>query len=638
MDTHDRKVIDILSDQKRFIVPFYQRQYKWGEKLWISFWEDVLAKAVESLERSPKFDHYMGALILSPESYSVAVTPRLMIVDGQQRLTTFQLFLTAIREVGNTLGHPEIGEAVHDYLFNRPMSGDVGDDVKFKLAPNRADRATFYTLVDKGLDAVRVENPNWFFQNGRVIKKHAPNAVCAVCFFEQRILQFAKAGYIEEREAEDDALPEQADDEPNLSSRRLQALMTALLNHLKLVVIMLDESDDAQVIFETLNSKNEPLTAMELVRNNIFQRAAAESETAERLFETKWQPLEKPFWQQIAPRARPRRPRIDHFLSHALTAQTGDEISLRELYAEYRAFARPKGTPRFATLEAELDALLRFASVYQALEGQGEDADLAWLGDKLMLWEVSTAYPVAFAIAVADVAPQVKRAIYELLNSYLVRRAICGLTPKNLNKNFQRMVAALLRDGVSVDTFVGTFRGQKGDSVRFPSNDEFREAIRSQPVYERFHRKGRLCEILWDLECAMRDKFTVNAPRPDFLSIEHIMPQSWATHWPLPSGQQVDELDVLLGASHDDEQTRKEVLTRQRLIHTLGNLTLVTVPANSAASNAAFGQKRTWLGKSLLAMNSEIIEGASWSEEEILARGTALGEVIVQVWPAPAQL
>ena len=219
-----------------------------------------------------------------------------------------------------------------------------------------------------------------------------------------------------------------------------------------------------------------------------------------------------------------------------------------------------------------------------------------------------------------------------------MRRAICGLTPKNLNKNFQRMVAALLRDGVSVDTFVGTFRGQKGDSVRFPSNDEFREAIRSQPVYERFHRKDRLREILWDLECAMRDKFTVNAPRPDFLSIEHIMPRSWMTHWPLPSGQHVDELDVLLGASHDDEQTRKEVLTRQRLIHTLGNLTLVTVPANSAASNAAFGQKRVWLGKSLLTMNSKIIEGASWSEEEILARGTALGEVAVQVWPAPAQL
>jgi hypothetical protein len=191
---------------------------------------------------------------------------------------------------------------------------------------------------------------------------------------------------------------------------------------------------------------------MELVRNNIFQRAVAESEAAEDLFEAKWQSLEARFWQETAPRARPRRPRIDHFLSHALTAQTGEETSLRELYAEYRAFARPKGTSRFPTVEAELNALLRYAPVYRALEGEGDDSALVWLGGKLMLWEVTTAYPVVFAVAIADVEPQAKRAIYELLNSYLVRRAICGLTPKNLNKNFQRMVAALLRDGASVET------------------------------------------------------------------------------------------------------------------------------------------------------------------------------------------
>jgi len=77
---------------------------------------------------------------------------------------------------------------------------------------------------------------------------------------------------------------------------------------------------------------------------------------------------------------------------------------------------------------------------------------------------------------------------------------------------------------------------------------------------------------------------------------------------------------------------------RERLIHTLGNLTLVTVPANSAASNAAYAEKRPWLAKSLLAMNSEIIESTIWSEQEILARGIALGDVAVEVWPAPTQL
>jgi len=89
MDTHDRKIIDVLSDQKRFIVPFYQRHYKWDKSLWRSFWDDFRIKAYEAMDENPRFDHYMGALILSPESFNVAETPRLLIVDGQQRLMPF---------------------------------------------------------------------------------------------------------------------------------------------------------------------------------------------------------------------------------------------------------------------------------------------------------------------------------------------------------------------------------------------------------------------------------------------------------------------------------------------------------------------------------------------------------------------
>lgn len=225
-----------------------------------------------------------------------------------------------------------------------------------------------------------------------------------------------------------------------------------------------------------------------------------------------------------------------------------------------------------------------------------------------------------------------------MLNSYLVRRAICGLTPKNLNKNFQRIVAVLLRDGVSVETLESTFRGQRGDSVRFPSDAEFREAVRGQPVYERFHRKDRLLHILWELECATRSKFTVHTAKPASVSIELVMPQRWPDHWPLPNGQKVDGQDILFEPMSFDQETREAIRTRQRLKHTLGNLTLVTVPANTAASNAAFEQKRGWLEKSLLPMNAYITQRASWSEEEIMRRSDVLGDVAVQVWPAPVEL
>ncbi|MEY8841502.1 DUF262 domain-containing protein, partial [Cribrihabitans sp. XS_ASV171] len=110
-----------------------------------------------------------------------------------------------------------------------------------------------------------------------------------------------------------------------------------------LVVITLGESDDAQVIFETLNSKGEPLLAMDLVRNNIFHRAEKQKAKVETLYKKLWDPLDHPWWREPAPNARPTRPRLDHFLAHMLAAETGQKISIRELYAEYRDFAVPKG-------------------------------------------------------------------------------------------------------------------------------------------------------------------------------------------------------------------------------------------------------------------------------------------------------
>src|SRR6185437_3137728 len=102
MDTKDHPVISILGDQKRFIVPIYQRQYSWRVERLLPFWEDVLAKAEEAIETKPKFQHYMGALIIAPgaDGYTVGTTPRVQVVDGQQRLTTFQILLAAIREIG----------------------------------------------------------------------------------------------------------------------------------------------------------------------------------------------------------------------------------------------------------------------------------------------------------------------------------------------------------------------------------------------------------------------------------------------------------------------------------------------------------------------------------------------------------
>ncbi len=123
MDVKDHPVITVLGESRCYIVPIYQRQYSWGENLLKQFWEDVAAKAGEALQTGkPKFQHYMGALILAPGTTAVGKTPTMQVVDGQQRLTTFQLFIAALRAAADGAGFTDMAATLQGYLFNVPKS------------------------------------------------------------------------------------------------------------------------------------------------------------------------------------------------------------------------------------------------------------------------------------------------------------------------------------------------------------------------------------------------------------------------------------------------------------------------------------------------------------------------------------
>lgn len=637
MKTDSIEVGRVLQDSRKFTVPIYQRQYAWKEDRLQPFWEDVVSKADEVLEGPPKFQHYMGALILAPgaDGYSVGRISSVQVVDGQQRLTTFQLFLAALRYVATVRKQESIVKALDVYVFNDERSADMDSTVaeRLKLIPTPADRSVFRDLMTESFETVRSRHPEAFYKNGNIKKGFAPRALLAYLYFREKIAHYANWGSSEPDE--DEWINSLLRDDPSdgMAGSRLQALADALLIQFKLVIIALEEGDDAQVIFETLNSRGEPLLAMDLVRNNIFHRAEAQGENAEGLFESRWKPFDLQFWKQDAPRAKPKRPRIDHFLSYALTAQTGEEISLRELYAEYRLFARPRGNPRFETVKEELDALLQFNPVYEALETGKGDADVAWLGRKLATWEVGTVYPLVFATAVAEMDDADKRAIYRLIYSYIVRRAICGLTAKNMNKNFTRIVSIFKERGASLDTFKASFAGQSGPAVRFPDDAEVSSAIGIQPIYQNIRRADRLVDILWELEKAVRSKFQVDDSRPSHLSIEHVLPQTWTTHWPLQDGTVVPASRI-----PSDEDMAEAIRQRDSHLHRLGNLTLVTTPLNSSMKNQAFDAKRERLAKSLVALNTNIAESSEWDEETIVSRGDELAKLAISIWPQPSAI
>lgn len=642
MDADEFKVTEVLNQSRRFVVPLYQRQYQWHdhknyEGRTSAFWLDVVAKAAEVVEGQSRFDHYMGALLLAPEAsgQSFGKTPIVQVVDGQQRLTTFLIMLAAIREVAREHGHSELIKQIKKYLFNEPERADTDPLARYKLTPTPVDRDVFLDILEHPYAEVRAKQSEYYW--GAVVPQNtSARSLRAYEYFVAQIKEFVASGTSDDTEIDIDQESEDDLDTDKINGEaqhRLDALLEALVFHLKLIVITLGPEDDAQVIFETLNSKSQPLLAMDLVRNNIFHRAETQHrgeadarERAEALYNEIWSPFDAGWWREPAPNARPIRPRIDHFLANLLTAETGDRITVRELYAEYRAWATPNQQPRFEKVEDELEVLQRHAPAYEILEDRGEgDKAIMWLGDRLRLWQNTTAYPIAFQVAAEDVDPETRWTIVKWLDSYLTRRIICDLTPKNLNQLFPRLAGALNRGGVSEETVRGFFAGMTTDTTRFPSDAEFRRGILEKRAYGRIPSRI-LSEFLWSLELAMRTGMTEETPRPSFLWIEHVMPQNWQEHWPLNGAiVEVGDFEV------EGYAERKEAL------QTLGNLSIITDQLNRSLGNAAFEDKAPKLVEhSNLTLNHRIAEHDSWDEAAIRGRGEALADLAIEIWPSLA--
>lgn len=632
MDADDYKVEAVLKEDRRFIVPLYQRKYQWAEHRLLPFWEDVCAKAAEVLRGDEKFDHYMGALILAPVDIGsqIGKTPIVQVVDGQQRLTTFQLFLAALREVARMREQHDFIPHIDGYLLNPVKSKDTDPLTRFKLSPTPSDRELFHDLIELNYRDATSKYRELFW--GATVPKNTPYpAFRAYQLFYRWIDDFARIGPLDAEPADDQESADLKtvggdDTEAGLPAERLEALLKAVLERLKLVVISLGENDDAQVIFETLNSKGEPLLAMDLVRNNIFHRAEKQEAKVEDLYQKLWDPLDQPWWRESAPNARPTRPRIDHFLANTLAAVTGNAISLRELYAEYRAFAVPKGKPRFDDVRDELKLLARYAPIYETLEGRREpNSDLHWFGRKMAAWQVTTVYPIAMQLGTESLEANKRQKILRLLYSYIVRRALCGLTTKNLNNVFYGLADRFRKEGVSLETFKAYFDGRVGDSIRFPSDTEMHAGILTNNAYA-IAPQPRLVDILWELETASRSNLAEKHERPSGLWVEHVMPRTWTEEWPFPDGEYV-------GPWSGEESA----LLRAGLINTLGNLTLLTGELNISVGNKSFDdKKKKFEDHTGLFLNKWFQKKDLWTENEIRERGEHLATMATKIWPALA--
>ena len=650
-------VRQLLENRQRFCVPIYQRHYVWTrDKQWEPFWNDVRTKAIERLNgRERRFSHFMGAVVLEARgAVSSRQVTSFQVVDGQQRLTTFQLYLAATRDYANQAGFEDTAGLIEGYLVNEKQHLMEDPDIeKFKVWPTNYDRELFQDIVMAGRLELRKKYRQHFYKGRDQIYEYRtiPKLLGAYGYFFDRIKHAVESDDLEDDFAETIEVKEDKGTERDSSSKktdrnvmelRLDAVWEALIEEFKVVEITLEEGDDAQIIFETLNERGEPLLATDLVRNNIFHRADARREHAEKLFDNYWKDFEDPFWSVMEKQGRYKKARIEFFLANFIAGKVAGEVTLSKLFSEYKAFVKIQATKPhegYPSVEAELQDLVAFGKLYRRLlERDGSDP-LGHFAKLLHPWDVTTVYPLVLRLWAEDEMDEdEKKACLSILLTFIVRRAICGLTTKNYNKLFLSVLRHLEAKRFSRDSLATFLTGQSSESARFPANTEFESSWTSAPMYGRRLTALRVRAVLEAIERKKRRKFHETDQLKTDLSVEHILPSDWEDHWPLPDGERPtrEEIWQAMFATEENGTRMGQIVRRRRLLNTFGNLTILTRPLNSSVSNGPFSIKRGVLNDhSLLVMNREITKELDWGEDQIEVRGRKLFEVARDLWAYP---
>jgi Protein of unknown function DUF262/Protein of unknown function (DUF1524) len=612
----------VLGERQQWVVPVYQRHYEWEiseDKQLPKLWEDLREEALERLENRAPLPHYFGAIIYAePQSQTFGTVPFRFLVDGQQRITTFQLVLAAIKEVARVNEVSRLTSAIDAYLFNE-KTASMADAARerFKLWPSSYDRPLFQNIAENSRDELRKLQSQFFYKNGNLIKGSAPNLLRAYWFLLEAFEEF-----LAERTKESAEEPEAV----------LDALLAGFLAGFQIVVIQLDQNDDAQEIFASLNGLSKPLSPFDLIRNDVFHRARKHGEDEQELFDERWKTFERSFWTEQVRQGRFKRARADHLVAHAVVAETAREVNVGKIAVEYQRYSRERAFP---TVAEELDVLLTHAETYASMENGKTDGPLGRMADVLRIWDLSTFHPLILNINAHQIEPSNKEHLFRLLENYIVRREICGLTTKNYNKVVIGMVRQLIEGSDPIAAFHQHLMELTGDASRMPTDLQLAEAFARQNAYGGIPTP-RLKYILQNIEYGKRTKFDEVTVHSSNLTIEHILPRKWAKHWPLPNGY-LAPMESTFEASIAGHQLPDEVKslmeTRQRLVNTLGNLTLLTEALNPSVGNGPWKDKRAKFAGSLLALNRDISAAEDWNEGAIEARAADLASVANRLWP-----
>lgn len=609
MKPYTRSIIEMFDGKKRFLIPLYQRQYAWKAQPQLELlWEDIERSVALLMEdRTSLTPHFMGAIVIAQVKTFGKEVQAFEVIDGQQRLTTFQLLLAALRDVAAAGGSRYEAE-LQKYLLNDGVMHKPEFE-RYKLWPSLTDRLAFVQIIDPNVDIDVFGSP--LDDEEDVVRR----SVAAHEYFKEKITDHVRT-------------------DEGFDEHRLEILFEALKEGLAIVSIELEGGDDPQTIFETLNSRGVDLTPGDLMRNFIFQRAKGmgqvdHSLVVDKLYEKHWLPLDRAFWGKAASRGRQSRNRLDWMLTDHLSMHTGDLVSVENLFERYRRWllnARP-----FPSVAAELESISATAAVEKRLFDQAPSDPLGNFGRFADAFDVSTAMPLVIYLATDPSArADIDRALAVLI-SYILRRDICGLTTKNYNRLFIGIIERLRHaEGSKLDALIEYLSSRQSDIDRWPDDVEWQRAWLGRGQYKG-PRQPRLRYILESIELAMRSALNEDITIRSALTIEHIMPQTWENHWPIKGFDHMDDVERDLDP---DYLTRR--MERHAVIDQMGNLTLLTHSLNASVSNGPYSIKMPAVrAHSSLALNRDLNSYSDWNEDTVIARGTALFSLARVIWESP---
>ena len=558
MHAIDRAFAEIIDGRKQFIIPVFQRDFSWTREQFQQFWRDLMHASAEEFNSG----HFMGSIVYIEAEQSSAVFQSWLVIDGQQRLTTLTVLMIALRDYIAAIGWtgsddgPTTEIVDSHYLRN---DRDVGKR-HYKLMLRRKDNATLQALIDgKNLSELGDD--------------YSELLVEAYDFFRSAL--------------------QAPGCEPEDVYRGISRLIV--------VDVRLDRpADNPQLVFESMNSTGIDLRQSDLVRNYLLMDLGESEQT--RLYDEYWSRIESFF--------RTSGYAFDSFLRDYMALEQGltQQIRMDRVYDEFKSFWNRDGEK---PLEDLLVDMARVARTYASFLGIAK-MQRPWLADAMSHMRSLNTTQGLVIMRLYDFhekdllsRDEFVRAV-ELIESYLLRRAVLGLQTRGYWSIFARIAHDLNHESAfeSLQVALARLRGNN----RFPSDDEFINELQERDLYSL-----RVCKHILDrLENA---GYREPSPVQNY-SIEHIMPQEITN---------AQEWQVMIGENYAEDHAAS--------VHRLGNLTLTAY--NSTYSNRPFEEKKSIEGgfrHSAVRLNEDVKDAEQWTPEEIETRGERLAARALEIW------